>query len=158
MQPGRVSIHEVLERVRSLLLMEYPDGLHINRDYDASLPELLGDREQLMQVFLNVARNAAQAVEGKGDIIFRTRAARQVTLVKRRFRLAIDIAIIDNGPGIPEDFRERMFYPLVSGRPDGTGLGLTLAQSFVQQHQGSIECASRPGRTCFLIRLPVEQA
>jgi two-component system nitrogen regulation sensor histidine kinase GlnL len=105
-----------------------------------------------------VARNAAQAVQGRGEIIFRTRAARQVTLVKRRFRLAVDVAIIDNGPGIPEDFRERMFYPLVSGRPEGTGLGLTLAQSFVQQHQGSIECGSRPGRTCFLIRLPIEQA
>jgi two-component system nitrogen regulation sensor histidine kinase GlnL len=158
MQPAPLSIHEVLEQVRSLLLLEYPDGLNINRDYDASLPELIGDREQLIQVFLNIARNAAQAVEGKGRIIFQTRAARQVTLVKRRFRLALDIAVIDDGPGIPDDFKERMFYPLVSGRPEGSGLGLTLAQSFVQQHQGSIECDSRPGRTCFLIRLPVEQA
>jgi two-component system nitrogen regulation sensor histidine kinase GlnL len=158
MQPGPLSIHEVLERVRSLLLLEYPDEIDIYRDYDASLPELLGDREQLIQVFLNIARNAAQAVQGKGRITFQTRAARQVTLVKRRFRLAIDVAIIDDGPGIPEDFKERMFYPLVSGRPGGSGLGLTLAQSFVQQHQGSIECDSRPGHTCFLIRLPVEQA
>ncbi len=158
MQLHHVSIHEVLERVRSLLLLEYPDGLTIRRDYDTSLPDLVGDREQLIQVFLNIARNAAQAMEGKGDITFQTRSARQVTLVKRRFRLAIDIAIIDDGPGIPDDIRERMFYPLVSGRPDGTGLGLTLAQSFVQQHQGSVECESRPGRTCFLIRLPVERA
>ncbi|MDD3484191.1 nitrogen regulation protein NR(II) [Azovibrio restrictus] len=158
MQPYPVSIHEVLERVRSLLLLEYPDGLSIRRDYDTSLPDLVGDREQLIQVFLNIARNAAQAMEGKGEIIFQTRSARQVTLVKRRFRLAIDIAIIDNGPGIPDDFKERMFYPLVSGRPEGTGLGLTLAQSFVQQHQGTIECDSRPGRTCFLIRLPMERA
>jgi two-component system nitrogen regulation sensor histidine kinase GlnL len=158
MQPFPVSIHEVLERVRSLLLLEFPDGLRIRRDYDTSLPDLVGDREQLIQVFLNIARNAAQAMEGKGEIIFQTRAARQVTLVKRRFRLAIDVAIIDNGPGIPADIKERMFYPLVSGRPDGTGLGLTLAQSFVQQHQGTVECDTRPGRTRFLIRLPIERA
>jgi two-component system nitrogen regulation sensor histidine kinase GlnL len=156
MQPALVNIHDILERVRSLLLLEYPDGLEIQRDYDASLPELMGDREQLIQVFLNIARNAAQALEGKGRIIFRTRAARQVTLVKRRFRLAIDATIIDNGPGIPETFLERMFYPLVSSRPEGTGLGLTLAQSFVQQHQGVIECTSRPGHTAFLTRLPAE--
>jgi two-component system nitrogen regulation sensor histidine kinase GlnL len=155
MQLQRMSIHEVLERVRNLLRMEFPETLFILRDYDASLPELTADREQLIQVFLNVARNAAQAMEGKGEIVFRTRSARQVTLAKRRFRLAIDVSIIDNGPGIPDDFRERMFYPLVSGRPDGTGLGLTLAQSFVQQHQGAIECESRPGYTCFLIRLPI---
>ncbi|MDR3323689.1 MAG: nitrogen regulation protein NR(II) [Zoogloeaceae bacterium] len=158
MQSAPVNIHEVLERVKSLLELEYPDHLTITRDYDTSLPTLIGDREQLIQVFLNVARNAAQATEGQGKIVFQTRAARQVTLVKRRFRLAIDISILDNGPGIPDDFCERMFYPLVSGRPDGTGLGLTLAQSFVQQHQGSIECESQPGHTCFLIRLPIEQA
>jgi two-component system nitrogen regulation sensor histidine kinase GlnL len=155
MQPQRMGIHEVLERVHSLLRMEFPETLSILRDYDTSLPELFADREQLIQVFLNVARNAAQAMEGKGEIIFRTRSARQVTLAKCRFRLAIDVSIIDNGPGVPDDFRERMFYPLVSGRPDGTGLGLTLAQSFVQQHQGAIECESRPGYTCFLIRLPI---
>ncbi|MDR3323727.1 MAG: hypothetical protein LBS89_05950, partial [Zoogloeaceae bacterium] len=125
------------------------------RDYDISLPEISADREQLIQVFLNIARNAAQALAGKGEIVFRTRSARQVTIAKHRFRLAIDVSVIDNGPGIPDNFRERIFYPLVSGRPDGTGLGLTLAQSFVQQHQGSIECESRPGYTAFLIRLPL---
>jgi two-component system nitrogen regulation sensor histidine kinase GlnL len=151
-----MSMHEVLERVKNLLEMEYPGKLSIQRDYDTSLPELFADREQMIQVFLNIARNAAQAMEGRGEIIFRTRSARQVTLYKRRFRLAIDVFIIDNGPGIPEDLRARLFYPLVSGRPGGTGLGLTLAQSFVQQHQGSIECEeSRPGRTVFLARLPV---
>ncbi|MDR1351600.1 MAG: PAS domain-containing protein [Zoogloeaceae bacterium] len=155
LQPRLMSVHEVLERVGSLLKLEFPATLSILRDYDTSLPELVADREQLIQVFLNIARNAAQAMEGKGEIVFRSRSARQVTLVKRRFRLAIDVAIIDNGPGIADDFRERMFYPLVSGRPDGTGLGLTLAQSFVQQHQGTIECESRPGHTVFLIRLPL---
>jgi two-component system nitrogen regulation sensor histidine kinase GlnL len=158
MQPAPVNVHELLERVRSLLELEYPETLVIRRDYDISLPELIGDREQLIQVFLNVARNAAQALHGQGEIVLRTRAARQVTLAKRRFRLVIDVAIIDNGPGIPADLKERIFYPLVSGRPEGTGLGLTLAQSFVQRHHGSIECDSRPGRTCFLIRLPVDLA
>jgi two-component system nitrogen regulation sensor histidine kinase GlnL len=155
LQAQRMSIHEVLERVGNLLKLEFPETLFILRDYDISLPELTADREQLIQVFLNIARNAAQALDGKGEIVFRTRSARQVTLAKRRFRLAIDVAIIDNGPGVADDFRERMFYPLVSGRPNGTGLGLTLAQSFVQQHQGTIECESRPGHTVFLIRLPL---
>jgi two-component system nitrogen regulation sensor histidine kinase GlnL len=133
------------------------------RDYDTSLPELVGDREQLIQVFLNIARNAAQAirrqpdgsVSSAGTITLRTRAARQVTLFKRRHRLALEVQVIDDGPGIPEDIRERMFYPLVSGRAGGSGLGLTLAQSFVQQHQGTIDCLSRPGHTCFTIRLPL---
>ncbi|HJW04248.1 MAG TPA: nitrogen regulation protein NR(II) [Azospira sp.] len=158
MQPGPTSIHEILERVRSLLLAEFPGALTIRRDYDTSLPDLVGDREQLIQAILNIARNAAQAMQGKGTIILRTRAARQVTLVKRRCRLALELQVIDDGPGIPEDIRERMFYPLVSGREGGSGLGLTLAQSFIQQHQGSVDCDSRPGYTCFTIRLPLEYA
>jgi two-component system nitrogen regulation sensor histidine kinase GlnL len=163
MQPGPVNIHEILERVRSLLTAEFPQTLSVRRDYDTSLPDLVGDREQLIQVILNVARNAAQAIMGQtnpeaiqqGQIILRTRAARQVTLAKRRYRLALDLQVIDNGPGIPEEIRERMFYPLVSGREGGSGLGLTLAQGFVQQHQGTIECESRPGYTCFTIRMPL---
>ena len=161
MQPGAVNIHEILERVRSLLTAEFPKSLMIRRDYDTSLPELIGDREQLIQAVLNIARNAAQAIMNRSDdlaagqITFRTRVARQVTLAKRRFPLALELQVIDNGPGIPEDIRERMFYPLVSGRDGGNGLGLTLAQSFVLQHQGTIECLSRPGYTCFTVRLPL---
>ncbi|HMV06187.1 MAG TPA: nitrogen regulation protein NR(II) [Accumulibacter sp.] len=162
MQPGPVNIHEILERVRSLLTAEFP-LLRVQRDYDTSLPDLVGDREQLIQVFLNIVRNAAQAIDRQpaseapapGQITLRTRVARQVTLAKRRYRLAIAVEVLDNGPGIPDDIRERMFYPLVSGRPDGSGLGLTLAQSFVQQHQGTIDCSSRPGHTRFTIRLPL---
>jgi two-component system, NtrC family, nitrogen regulation sensor histidine kinase GlnL len=155
MQPGPVNIHEILERVRSLLTAEYPHTLVIHRDYDTSLPELVGDREKLIQAILNIARNAAQAMQGSGEIVLRTRAARQVTLVKRRYRLALEIQVQDNGPGIPEEIRERMFYPLVSGREGGSGLGLTLAQSFVQQHLGTIECASEPGHTMFTLCLPL---
>ena len=155
MQPDTVNIHEILERVRSLMTAEYPGTLVVQRDYDTSLPELVGDREQLIQSILNIARNAAQAMQGNGEIRLRTRAIRQVTLARRNYRLALELQIIDNGPGVPEDIRDRMFFPLVSGREDGSGLGLTIAQNFIQHHHGTIECSSRPGLTCFTVRLPL---
>jgi two-component system nitrogen regulation sensor histidine kinase GlnL len=159
---GPVNTHEVCERVRSLILAEFPEGVRIVRDYDTSLPEIEGDREQLIQAVLNIVRNAAQAVLGArrsaadppGEIALRTRAARSVTIARRRHRLALELQVIDNGPGIPAALQERMFHPLVSGRDGGTGLGLTLAQTYVQHHDGSIECDSRPGRTAFTILLP----
>lgn len=157
---GDVNIHEVCERVRSLILAEFPQGLSIRRDYDASIPEFRGDMEQLIQVVLNIAHNAAQALaeriaQGDAEIVLRTRVARQVTLAKVRYGLALDLHIIDNGPGIAPEIRDRIFYPLVSGREGGSGLGLTLAQTFVQQHLGVIECESRPGLTDFRILLPL---
>lgn len=151
-----LNIHEVLERVRSVALAEMPAGLTIQRDYDTSLPQLLGDKEQLIQVMLNIVRNAAQAMAGQGTIVMRSRIARQVTLKKKRHRLAIMVQIIDNGPGVPSHLHDKIFYPLVSGRPDGHGLGLTLAQDFISQHQGSIEFDSEPGRTCFTVLLPLQ--
>ena len=151
-----LNIHEVLERVRSVVLAEMPEGLAISRDYDISLPALIGDKEQLIQVVLNIVRNAAQAMHGHGRIILRTRIARQVTLFKQRHRLAVMVQIIDNGPGIPPQLRDKVFYPLVSGRADGHGLGLTLAQDFVSQHNGTIEFESEPGRTCFTVMLPLQ--
>jgi two-component system nitrogen regulation sensor histidine kinase GlnL len=154
MQPAQMNIHELLERVRRLIQAEY-GGVRVTADYDLSLPEITGDREQLIQAILNIARNAAQAMRGEGDLTFRTRVLRQVTLAKKRYRLALELQVIDNGPGIAEEMRDKIFYPLVSGRADGTGLGLTLAQSFIQQHHGSIEVESKPGRTCFTIRLPM---
>ena len=155
-----VNIHEVSERVRSLILAEFPRGLRICRDYDISIPDFRGDREQLIQAVLNIAHNAAQALferiaQGDAEITMRTRIARQVTLGKRRYRLALELHVEDNGPGVPDDIRERIFFPLVSGRASGSGLGLTLAQTFVQQHQGSIECDSAPGRTVFKIVMPL---
>jgi len=155
-QPVLLNIHEVLERVRSLILAEYTDGLVIHRDYDSSLPPLKGDREQLIQATLNIVRNAAQALNGKGEIWLRTRIARQVTLVRKRHRHAIEVTICDNGPGIPEAIRDRILYPLVSGRENGTGLGLTIAQTFITQHQGTISYESVPGNTCFTLLLPVD--
>ena len=155
-----VNIHEVCERVRSLILAEFPRGLAVKRDYDTSIPDFRGDREQLIQAVLNIAHNAAQALaariaEGDARLILRTRVARQVTIGKQRFRLALELHIEDNGPGVAEDIRDRIFYPLVSGREGGSGLGLTLAQTFVQQHQGMIECDSEPGRTIFRIVIPL---
>jgi two-component system nitrogen regulation sensor histidine kinase GlnL len=157
---GDVNIHEVCERVRSLIVAEFPNGLVIKRDYDLSVPEFRGDKEQLIQAVLNIAHNAAQALttrisDGDAVITLQTRVARQVTVAKIRYRLALDLHIHDNGPGIPPDIQERIFYPLVSGRNGGSGLGLTLAQTFVQQHMGVIECESRPGSTDFRILIPL---
>jgi two-component system, NtrC family, nitrogen regulation sensor histidine kinase GlnL len=146
-----VGVHEVLERVRSLVRAEF--GIEIVRDYDPSLPEILGDREQLIQAVLNIARNSAQV--GSKNITFKTRALRQVTILKQRHRLALELQVIDDGPGVPEEIQDRIFNPLVSGREGGTGLGLSLAQTFVHYHHGVIEFESRPGRTIFRILLPL---
>jgi two-component system nitrogen regulation sensor histidine kinase GlnL len=152
---GAVNIHEVLERVRSLILAETPSGIKLRRDYDISLPEIRGDSEQLIQAVLNVARNAVQAMHGQGEIIFRTRVARQITLESRRHKLGLRVEIIDNGPGIPDEIREQIFYPLVSGREGGSGLGLAVAQTLIAQNHGTIDCESQPGRTVFYIFLPL---
>lgn len=161
--PQRVSdvnIHEVCERVRAVILAEFPRGLQFERDYDTSIPEFRGDREQLIQALLNIAHNAAQVLgermaAGDAQIIFKTRIARQVTFGKQRYRLALELHVIDNGPGVPEAIKDHIFYPLVSAREGGTGLGLTLAQTFVQQHHGLIECDSAPGRTDFKLLIPL---
>ncbi|QJQ05820.1 PAS domain-containing protein [Undibacterium piscinae] len=157
---GDVNIHEVCERVRSLMVAEFPQGLTIKRDYDLSIPEFRGDKEQLIQAVLNIAHNAAQALSegiksGQAELVFKTRVVRQMTLAKVRYRLALELHIIDNGPGIPDEIRNRIFYPLVSGRDGGSGLGLTLAQTFIEQHLGTIECESRPGCTDFRILIPL---
>jgi two-component system nitrogen regulation sensor histidine kinase GlnL len=146
-----LGLHEVLERVRSLVRAEF--GIEIVRDYDPSLPEIQGDREQLIQAVLNVARNAAQV--GSNRIVFRTRVLRQITILKQRYRLALELQVIDDGPGVPEEIQDRIFNPLVSGREGGTGLGLSLSQTFVHYHHGVIEFESQAGRTVFRILLPI---
>ncbi len=162
-----LNVHEILERVRSLVLAEFSDGIAIQRNYDISVPELIGDKEQLIQAILNIARNAAQALRpalahspgaggpAGGRIEFRTRIARQVTIVRQRHKLALELQVIDDGPGVAEDIRDKIFNPLVSGREGGSGLGLSLAQTFIQYHKGMIECDSRAGRTVFTILLPL---
>jgi two-component system nitrogen regulation sensor histidine kinase GlnL len=157
-QRAPLNIHEVLERVRSLILAEYPSGIAILRDYDTSLPLLKGDKEQMIQVVLNIVRNAAQAMAGSGQIGLCTRIARQVTLARKRYRHALELKISDTGPGIPDAMRERVFYPLVSGREGGTGLGLTLAQTFITRHKGTITFDTQPGSTTFTLLLPIEDA
>jgi two-component system nitrogen regulation sensor histidine kinase GlnL len=156
------NIHEVLERVRSLIMVEADDQLNIIRDYDPSIPEFLADKEQLIQVILNISRNAMQALLSKqqintpAEITLSTRAVRQFTIGHTKHRLVLHISIIDNGPGIPKDIRESLFLPMVSGRAEGTGLGLSIAQSIINQHQGIIECDSTLGKTHFSIYLPLE--
>jgi two-component system nitrogen regulation sensor histidine kinase GlnL len=157
---GDVNIHEVCERVRSLVLAEFPRGLKVVRDYDISIPDIRGDREQLIQAVLNIVHNAAHALseriaEGDAQIVLKTRINRQVTFGKKRYRLALELHVVDNGPGIPEEIKDRLFFPLVSGRDGGSGLGLNLAQTFVQQHHGLIECDSESGRTDFRIVIPL---
>ncbi|WP_346799389.1 nitrogen regulation protein NR(II) [Halomonas sp. Bachu 37] len=154
-----LNIHRVLERVRSLLLAEHPD-ITIIRNYDPSLPPLSGDESQMIQALLNVARNAVQAMTDaqvpEPELILRTRARRQFTLGAERHRLVCEVTVSDNGPGIPETLRETLFYPMVSGRAEGSGLGLSIAQSILHQHQGLIECESRPGHTEFRLLIPLE--
>lgn len=161
------NVHEVLERVRTLLEAEGRGKLLFRRDYDPSIPDLPGDKEQLIQAFLNIARNAMEAAfEHQGSdkatefptITFRTRALRQFTIGQKRHRLVCRVDIIDNGPGIPPDLLQNIFYPMISGRATGTGLGLSITQSIIGQHRGLVECESEPGKTDFIIFLPLEES
>ena len=162
---AHTNIHEVLERVKTLLEAESRGEITFRRDYDPSIPEFLGDKEQLIQAFLNIARNAMEAAyEQQRDetnaepplITLRTRALRQFTIGHTRHRLVCRVDVIDNGPGIPADLLQNVFYPMISGRAAGTGLGLSITQSIIGQHHGLVECESEPGRTDFIIFLPLE--
>lgn len=151
-----LNIHEVLERVRQLIDAESSGQIAIKCDYDPSIPEIKADKDQLIQAMLNIARNAVQALEGKGELIFKTRIYRHMTIGRKCYKLAVKCDIIDNGPGIDPDMMNQIFYPMITGRAEGTGLGLSIAQSLVNQHNGLIECASEPGNTVFSIYLPLE--
>jgi two-component system nitrogen regulation sensor histidine kinase GlnL len=151
-----LNVHEVLERVRQLVLAESTGNVTIFCDYDPSIPNIQADKDQLIQAVLNIVRNAVQAIDGKGHITFRTRIHRHMTIGGKRYKLAVNCEIIDNGPGIKPDIMSQIFYPMITGRADGTGLGLSIAQSLINQHNGFIECASEPGNTVFSIFLPME--
>lgn len=151
-----LNIHEVLEHVRRLVQAEASPEVAVLRDYDPSIPEISVDREQIIQAVLNVLRNALQAVGKQGTIILRTRTRRQLTISGVRHKLAVQIDIEDSGPGVPPDMAEKIFYPMVTTRADGTGLGLPLSQYLVHSHGGIIEYRSRPGCTVFSIYLPIE--
>lgn len=156
-----LNIHEVLEHVTRLVEQECRGDIEIIRDYDPSIPEITGNKEQLIQAFLNVMRNAMRAVQRNdtgqpGVITITSRAARQITLANRRHRMVCRVDILDNGIGIPDDLKDTIFYPMVSGSAEGTGLGLTIAQHIINQHQGLIQYQSQPGQTCFTIFIPLE--
>ena len=152
-----VNVHEVVERVYALIHAEAPDGCSIERDYDPSLPDFFADPELLIQAILNVARNAVQALVSGGRVRLCTRIERQLTIATKLHRLVIRVDIKDDGAGVPEGLLEQIFFPLVTGRAEGTGLGLSVAQSVVRQHGGLIECTSKPGDTTFSILLPAYQ-
>ncbi len=157
------SIHEVTERVLALVQAETGGTIRFERDYDPSLPDIQADKEQLIQAILNVVRNAMEALQNQGDaqpdkvIRLSTRVLRQFTIGKRRYRLVVRLSIADNGPGIPADLLETLFYPMVSGRANGSGLGLSIAQQVVTQHNGVIDVESEPGDTRFRLYLPISR-
>lgn len=151
-----VNIHEVVERVLALVSNESPPGVTYVRDYDPSLPPLTIDRDQVLQAMLNLLRNAAQAVGTQGRIVLRTRALTNYVIGNQRHKVVASIEFEDDGPGVPPELGDSIFYPLVSGRAGGTGLGLPLAQELVSRHGGLIEYRSRPGQTVFMVRLPID--
>jgi two-component system, NtrC family, nitrogen regulation sensor histidine kinase GlnL len=154
-RPEELNLHRITEHVAQLIEAEKPPGIELVRDYDPSLPSITVDRNQMIQAFLNIARNAMQALGERGRLIFRTRALTNVTLGGERHRLVLSAEVEDSGPGIPDELKETIFYPLVTGRSTGTGLGLTIAQDLVSRNGGLIEFESQPGRTVFHLRLPV---
>ncbi|HNP35772.1 MAG TPA: nitrogen regulation protein NR(II) [Woeseiaceae bacterium] len=152
-----VNVHELLEYVVRLVSAGEQRLVTIHRDYDAGLPDISLDRDQIVQAILNLVQNATAALEGQGNITLRTRAATNFTIGDVRHRVIASIEIEDDGPGIPRELQDSVFYPLVTTRPDGTGLGLPAAQELISRHGGLIEFESRPGRTVFLVRLPLDQ-
>lgn len=156
-----INVHKVVERVTQLVSVEAEGRVRLIRDYDPSIPDIIGDSSQLIQALLNIVRNAMQALlqdEDNHDKEIRiiTRTLRRFTIGSNHHRLVCKISIVDNGPGIPTDIMKTLFYPMVSGRPEGTGLGLSIAQSIINQHSGLIECESEPQQTEFNILLPIE--
>jgi two-component system nitrogen regulation sensor histidine kinase GlnL len=162
LQRSETNIHEILERVHALINAESAGAVKIIKDYDPSIPEFLGDKSQLIQAFLNIAKNALQALSEHKDqklapqIILKTRTLRQFTIGHTRHKLVLRVDIIDNGPGIPKDSIQNIFYPMISGRAEGTGLGLSITQSIFTKHEGLVECESRPGKTDFIVYLPID--
>lgn len=151
-----INIHEVLQHVRQLVDIEVDERLRFQADYDPSIPEVYADFDHLIQIFLNIIRNAVQALNGVGRIILRTRVQRNITIEKQYYRLGMLIEIEDNGSGVPIELQDSLFYPMVTGRAEGTGLGLYLVQNLVQRNSGTVSCSSQAGQTIFSIIFPLE--
>lgn len=155
-QKNWLNIHEVLEHVRQLVQAESSADVAFLRDYDPSIPEISADREQMIQAVLNIVRNAMQAIDGEGTVTLRSRTRRQFTIGAARHKLVVQIDIEDDGAGIPPAMLEKIFYPMITTRAEGTGLGLPIAQYLIHSHGGLVECRSRPGCTVFSLYLPLE--
>jgi two-component system nitrogen regulation sensor histidine kinase GlnL len=155
-QKSLINVHQALEHVKHLVSAETGADIRFITDYDPSIPEIMADINQLIQVFLNIVRNAIQILADGGEIIFKSRIRRRVTIGQKRYKLCVKIDIIDNGPGIDPSIAEHIFYPMITSKPDGAGLGLSIAHSLIHQHHGFIECDSAPGKTRFSIFLPID--
>ena len=153
-----VNIHHILEHVRSVVSAGTGEQISIERDYDPSIPKLQGDADQLIQAFLNIVQNSAQAAGNEGRIVLKTRIQRHFTLASQIYPLVVQIDIMDDGPGVPEELQDKVFYPMVTGKAEGTGLGLSIAQSLINRHAGLIEFSSKPGKTVFTVYLPLERS
>jgi two-component system, NtrC family, nitrogen regulation sensor histidine kinase GlnL len=150
-----VNVHFVLEKIFKLLNYDNPKAIQLHRDYDPSIPDLEIDEDKLQQAVLNIVKNALQALPANGNITLQTRIASNQTINGKMFKMLIKICIIDDGPGIPLALQDKIFYPMISGRENGTGLGLSISQILINQHQGKLTCHSFPGRTEFIILLPI---
>jgi len=157
-QRDRLNLHEITEHVLSLLRGQAPLGVTLTTAYDPSIPELDADRDQLIQALLNLGRNAVEAVGSEGTVTLRTYTLRQFTVRHVRHRLVAVIAVDDDGPGIPSELAESLFQPMVTGRVEGTGLGLTIAQSLIARHGGLIECERTHHGSVFRMLVPLESA
>jgi len=154
----RINLHEVIEHVRKIVFAEAPENVEVVADYDPSIPECLNDRDRLVQVILNIAGNALQAIGESGRIVFSSRIISNFTIARIRHPLVASVSIHDNGAGVPPHLIDQIFYPMVTGTAHGTGLGLSIAQSMMNQLGGLIECESEPGNTVFTVLIPLEIA
>jgi len=151
------NIHSVLEKVYQVVSYSNEQNVQLHRDYDPSIPSIECDQEKVQQAVLNIVNNAIQAIDENNTITLKTRIASNKNINGQRIKLAVQISIIDDGPGIPTKIQDTLFYPMVSGRSNGTGLGLSIAQTLVNQHHGKLSCHSQPGHTEFIILLPLKQ-
>ncbi|QBF83420.1 nitrogen regulation protein NR(II) [Shewanella maritima] len=151
------NIHEVIQKVMALVEFTLPNNVTLSRDYDPSIPDIAMDADQMQQAVLNIVQNAIQALESSGgDIVIKTRTQHQITIGNKRHKLVLTLSIIDNGPGIPPELMDTLFYPMVTGREDGSGLGLSIAHNIARLHDGRVDCTSAPGHTEFTITLPLQ--
>ncbi len=152
----KVNIFEVLEHICKIIMAAEPERIRVHRDYDPSIPELDADRDLLIQAFLNIARNVVQAIDGTGEITFRTRVDRQFTIGQVTHPLVLQVDIIDTGRGVAHELSETIFLPMITDKPDGSGLGLPITQEIISRHGGTIQLESSPAGTIFRSILPLE--